>query len=285
MLRASFRRTPRARLLRALALLVSLVLLIDLLSLLTTIYHIPPSPPPKASSERIFIASIHWNNENVIRSAWSAALLNLTETLGATNIYISILESGSWDDTKGALRALDSSLASLFVPRTIILDPTTHAEEIARAPSPSSIPADQAGWINITQPNPKNLHGAALRRIPYLSRLRNRALEPLHTQRSTQGITYDRILFLNDVAFSTHDILTLLSTREGAYAAACALDFAHPPHYYDTFALRDGEGYEAVTSYWPYFRSRRNRAQMLQGREVEVRSCWNGVVAMDARPF
>ena len=78
---------------------------------------------------------------------------------------------------------------------------------------------------------------------------------------------------------------TLLATRDGDYSAACSLDFAKPPHYYDTFALRDNDGHEAVTSTFPYFRSKVSRTAMISGHPVPVQSCWNGIVVFDAAPF
>ena len=73
------------------------------------------------------------------------------------------------------------------------------------------------------------------------------------------------------------DILNLINTRDGDYAAACSMDYAKPPAYYDTFALRDIEGYEAVTSTFPYFRSKISRDAMIAGQPVPVQSCWNGM--------
>jgi Cryptococcal mannosyltransferase 1 len=63
---------------------------------------------PHFGPQRIFIASTHWNNEAIIRSHWNTAILELVREIGVKNIYISIYESGSWDDTKGALRELKS---------------------------------------------------------------------------------------------------------------------------------------------------------------------------------
>lgn len=138
--------------------------------------------------QRIFIASIHWNNEAILRSHWNRAVLRLVDHFGAHNVYISILESGSWDDSKGALRWLDGELGRLGVQRTIILDETTHADEIAATPGSS-------GWIDTARGKKE------LRRIPYLSRLRNRSLEPLD-KLAEEGIRFDRVLFLNDVVFN-----------------------------------------------------------------------------------
>lgn len=77
----------------------------------------------------------------------------------------------------------------------------------------------------------------------------------------------------------------LLDTNDGDYAAACSLDFSKPPSYYDTFALRDASGHEAVMSTWPFFRSSVSRHAMKNMSPVPVRSCWNGMVAMPAAPF
>ena len=76
-----------------------------------------------------------------------------------------------------------------------------------------------------------------------------------------------------------------MNTNGGNYAAACALDFAKPPRYYDTFALRDSDGEEPVMQTWPYFRSRASRQAVIHNRPVPVSSCWNGMVLMNATPF
>jgi hypothetical protein len=79
--------------------------------------------------------------------------------------------------------------------------------------------------------------------------------------------------------------MTLLATKEGHYAAACSLDFAKPPLYYDTSALGDTHGAKTVLQTWPYFSPRASRHAMLSGQPVPVKSCWNGIVAMNAQPF
>ena len=102
--------------------------------------------------------------------------------------------------------------------------------------------------------------------------LSSKYVNPVHTK-------------LSNAAGQTEDVTTLLATREGDYAAACSMDFAKPPNYYDTFALRDSDGHEAVTSTFPYFRSKSSRRAMIAGQPVPVQSCWNGIVAFDAVPF
>lgn len=148
-----------------------------------TIYR---EQPPK--QERIFIASINWNNEIILRSHLSQTILELTWRLGRDNVYMSIYESGSYDNTKGALMELDVELDRLRIPRTISLSNVTHEDEIAAPPVGE-------GWIVTPQGK------TGLRRIPYLSRTRNLSLEPLH-ELAKQGITFDKILFINDVVFT-----------------------------------------------------------------------------------
>ena len=222
-------------------------------------------------SERIYIASIHWNNEAILRSHWIPAVLSLVKEIRGENVFVSIQESGSWDDSKGALTYLDSELEKAGIRRKIILDPTTHLDEINNSPANS-------GWIM----TPRNK--MELRRIPYLAGLRNLVLEPLHRMKES-GEIFDKILFLNDVVFTNDDVRKLLSTRNGEYAAACSLDFSRPPNFYDTFALRDADGHETLMQTWPFFRARKSRSAMKANRPVPVKSCWNGMVAMDASPF
>ncbi|KAI9877771.1 MAG: hypothetical protein M1830_000498 [Pleopsidium flavum] len=225
----------------------------------------------KTSREKIFIASTHWNNGYVLKNHWNAAVVDLVKHFGPENIYISIYESGSWDDTKEALRVLDRELEDLQVQRTIVLDETSHADELAKPPA-------STGWIDTPRGKKE------LRRIPYLAKLRNLSLKPLG-ELALNGITFDKVLFLNDVIFKTEDVVNLLLTRDGDYAAACSLDFSKPPAYYDTFALRDSEGHEAVNPIFPYFRSRASRKAIMAHEPVPVQSCWNGMVVFDATPF
>jgi hypothetical protein len=97
------------------------------------------------------------------------------------------------------------------------------------------------------------------------------------------------------------DVYELLDTNKGEYGAACSMDFSKPPNYYDTFALRDSQGHEAIMQTWPYFGSAVSRHAMKYLSPVPVTSCWNGMgtipsslhtimtnplpVAMPAGPF
>lgn len=220
---------------------------------------------------RVFIASLHWNNEAILRSDWNRGVVELVNALGPDNVFVSVYESGSWDDSKGALRELDQVLEDTGVAKKIVLDETTHEELIAGPP-------DEHGWVEAPDYRMK------LRRIPYLSRLRNLSLQPL-LDLAENGTAFDYVVFLGDVVFNTSDVITLLNTNYGHYAAACSLDFSKPPGFYDTFALRDDDGHEYASLTWPYFRSASSRNAMVNGIPVPVSSCWNGIVSMPTSAF
>lgn len=147
-------------------------------------------PLTAPSNDRIFIASMHWTNEAIIRSHWSAAVLDLVKHFGADNVYISILESGSMDDSKLALRELDAKLEKLGVERSIELLDNTHEDEMQKTPGP--------GWVSTSRGRKE------LRRIPYLAGIRNRVMEKLNVlaDRKEKARTFNKILWLNDVIFT-----------------------------------------------------------------------------------
>ena len=219
--------------------------------------------PYAPGSERLFVTAIFWNNEAILRTSLSAALLDLAARVGPQNVFVSIHESGSWDGTKEALRELDEALGRAGVARKISTSNVTHEEEVNAVP-------EGDGWV-VTPKGKKEL-----RRIPYLAGQRNVALRPL-VELAGRGERFDKVLFVNDVVFRTDDALRLLGTNGGEYAAACAMDYKAPPGFYDTFALRDARGEEHVMGTWPYFRARESREAVVGLRDVPVKSCWNGM--------
>jgi len=206
MLRIPFRRPGRRcrGWLRPALIVLFVVLFIDFI---LTITFNPPAVrvPPSllAQKERIFIASMHWNNELIIRSHWTPAVLDLVRHFGAENVYVSIVESGSWDDTKGALRELDRELDRLGVERSIEMLETTHEDEIERIPGPL-----EEGWIWTSRGKKE------LRRIPYLAGIRNQVMGKLKAlAERTEGRgkrSFDKILWLNDVIFTVCLILMII---------------------------------------------------------------------------
>jgi len=157
----------------------------------TSVHHTLRLASLKGSSsftqQKIFIVGILWNNEIILRDYWIPALVALTKEIGGENVFVSIHGSASLDDTKGALLLLDQLLEESGIPRRVVLDDTTHLDEIAK-------PASDHGWIETPRGKTE------LRRIPYLAQIRNAAMKPLYDQQDN-GFKYEKILFLNDVVF------------------------------------------------------------------------------------
>ncbi|KAI0136398.1 polysaccharide export protein [Xylariales sp. AK1849] len=238
----------------------------------------PRSSWPSPKNTSVYIASVHRNTEAIQREAWNDAVLALVDYLGAENVHISAVESGSQEGTKDALMDLKAGLDSRRVSNDISLGMTVweQLDEIDTRPPPG---VREPGWI---------WNGAEsqfeLRRIPYLSKVRNSAMKPLE-RLEREGRHFDKVLWLNDVVFDPQDIQTLFDTRDGDYAAACSMDYKVSPLYYDTFALRDDLGLKTVSLHWPWFQSPTSKASALRNEPIRVTSCWNGIVVFDAVPF
>lgn len=147
----------------------------------------------REGNRKVYIASIHWNNEAILRERWVAAVVALAKHLGPDNVYVSVQESGSWDGSKDALRTLDEQLDGIGVRREVILDETTHKDEMSKTPGAQ-------GWIQTPRGRKE------LRRVPYLSRLRNLVLEPLK-ELAKKGEYFDKVLWLNDVVFNVCSLM------------------------------------------------------------------------------
>jgi Cryptococcal mannosyltransferase 1 len=200
MLSRLFSRSFRRTFLRPRPLLITLFLIFVLDTLLIT--RSAPRPqrtktlPPSLRNERIFIASMARNSEYMLRLYWNSALLRLIETLGPENVYVSIMESGSQEDTKGALRDLELKLNALGVENRIVLgiDAEQHTERLKNVPPEGN----REGWIFTA----RGEKGWELRRIPYLADLRNQVMAPLLEIEETSYDRFDRVLWINDVVFT-----------------------------------------------------------------------------------
>lgn len=154
----------------------------------------PDHPLNRPSSRgRIYIASIQSNTETLLRRHWNHAVVELARTLGPENVFVSVWESGSEDDTEDALQDLDHGLHRFGIPRNITLGFPT-VEQTSRTA------AKDHGWMAGTHEIREQ------RRIPHLARRRNASLQPFYNLLAN-GITFDRILFLEDVVFTVWETL------------------------------------------------------------------------------
>ncbi|KAI4246007.1 MAG: hypothetical protein L6R40_002223 [Gallowayella cf. fulva] len=221
-------------------------------------------------NEKIFIAaSIYDKGGHLVNGAWGSALVTLVDLLGEKNVFLSIYENDAGEKAEDALNSFGTRVNC---PNEIVFERHVSLETV-----PSVVLPDGS---------------KRTKRIAYLAEIRNRALRPLDEPRETR---YDKLLLLNDVVFDPIEAVQLLFStnvnQEGksSYLAACAVDFINPFKFYDTFATRDAEGYSMGVPFFPWFSaagSGISRREVMEGKDaVRVKSCWGGIVALDASYF
>ncbi|KAI7850164.1 cryptococcal mannosyltransferase 1-domain-containing protein [Circinella umbellata] len=202
----------------------------------------------------IFIAAgLH--NSGFILDDWMAQVELLVAWAGPSRTFISIYENGSHDNTKKILGQWQTKLIEAGIQHRIILDDNA-----------------KPGDDNTTD---------KIRRIVKLAKIRNLSLEPLQSQTTTDQ--FDKILYLNDIVFNAKDAIRLLTTRDGDYDAVCGMDFFG--EFYDMFATREVDGRWVGSGNYPYFSDETSRKLLRHSELVPVYSCWNGMVAFNAKPF
>ena len=151
-------------------------------NLTSSTVHSVSELPALARNQKILICAQFWTGAKILVQHWNDDLLALIETLGRDNVYVSIYESGSFDNTEDVLRQLDARLGELGIHHRVVLDPTTHADEVAAVHDENT-----PGWIH----TPRSGELMELRRIPYLAKLRNKVLEPLTDQTVLNKMFHD----------------------------------------------------------------------------------------------
>uniref|UniRef100_V5EX38 Glycosyltransferase family 69 protein n=1 Tax=Kalmanozyma brasiliensis (strain GHG001) TaxID=1365824 RepID=V5EX38_KALBG len=211
----------------------------------------PTAGSAPAQPIRVFIVSNLYNSEEILPT-YTSSLKSLINELGADNVFVSIYESHSTDNTKPMLVELDRDLAHMNVSRRVLTD-----DKAIR----------------------KGKHSLVSDRVDFLANVRNTAMQPL----ADTTEKYTHVLWINDVVFTPQDALNLLRTNNARYDQACAMDFIGNG-FYDTWVTRDAEG-DTLKRQWPYFKRVEDVQAMREGRPFEVNSCWNGISAFDAKWF
>ncbi|ROV91663.1 hypothetical protein VMCG_09266 [Cytospora schulzeri] len=201
--------------------------------------------------------------------------------LGPHNSVLSVVEGNSDDGTWEVLSALRSELEALGI----------------------------TYFLRSSDINP----GASEDRIGKLAELRSQALEPLRNNRNETarslglpGSELDfaedaTVVFLNDVAACTEDILELLHQRVFQEAdMTCAMDWYYPGGrdapsiFYDVwisrtlsgnlfFDIPDDGSWDKSDKLLPFDADA--RARLASHRPFQVFSCWNGAVTFTAKPL
>ncbi|OOF98230.1 glycosyltransferase family 69 protein, partial [Aspergillus carbonarius ITEM 5010] len=211
-------------------------------------------------NEKVFIAaSLYDPSGELARGHWGASVLQLISLLGEDNTFLSIYENDSGKEGKTALQNLAEQVTCN---KSIVYEDHLDLNGLPKVVIPDG--------------------NQRIKRIAYLAETRNRALQPL----DEPGMHFDKLLYLNDVAFDPMDALQLLFSTNvddnglAQYRAACAVDFINPFKFYDTYGTRDSEGYSLGVPFFPWFSdsgSGQSRRDVLAGKDaVPVRSCWGG---------
>lgn len=144
---------------------------------------------------KYFFAINLYNSFDIIPDLF-ATLFRVAAVLGYENVFVSIYENGSTDQTKALLRIFDALTKSV--------------------------------GLRIIIRTSMRTRGAFNHRIEYLAEVRNAAMGPLHELRDAEGEVFDSIVFMNDILPCVDDILELIwQSRKQNAGITCAADYMY----------------------------------------------------------
>ncbi|RXK41991.1 alpha-1,3-mannosyltransferase [Tremella mesenterica] len=213
----------------------------------------------QAQQHKYFFAINLYNSFDVIPDIF-ATLFRTAAVLGYHNVYVSIYENGSNDQTKALLRIFDA------LARTVGLRVIIRTSMRTR------------GQFN--------------HRIEYLAEVRNAAMVPLHELRDNENEVFDSIVFMNDILPCVDDLLELIwqSRRQNA-GITCAADYMYhddigAPVFYDNWVARDINGTALENApFEQVFHHTESNHRFQRHLPIQVQSCWNGIAILDPAPF
>lgn len=144
---------------------------------------------------KYFFAINLYNSFDVIPDLF-ATLFRVAAVLGYHNVFVSIYENGSTDQTKALLRIFDALTRSV--------------------------------GMRVEIRTSQRTRGAFNHRIEYLAEVRNAAFVPLHELRDAEGEYFDTIIFMNDILPCLDDLLELIwQSRRNNAGITCAADYMY----------------------------------------------------------
>ncbi|KAK0542205.1 hypothetical protein OC845_006728 [Tilletia horrida] len=217
-------------------------------------------PLPESIQNRTYYFAANLYNVEPMLPSWTSSMLRIIERVGKDNVFLSIYESNSKDQTKRGLSLFEQKLESLGVAHKIRMD-------------------DKGTRVG------KEKGERAESRIEYLSMVRNVALKPLDEglRGVKAGTDFDRVVWFNDVYMDPDQVIELLATNNGTWDQVCAFDYISRG-IYDTWVTRDTLS-QRVKAAWPYFQEVSDVQRLREGVPIEVNACWNGIAAFDAKWF
>ncbi|KAG8921887.1 capsular associated protein [Tulasnella sp. 418] len=213
----------------------------------------------QASNHKYFFAINLYNSFDVIPDIF-ATLFRVSAILGYHNVFVSIYENGSTDQTKALLRIFDALTRSV--------------------------------GMRITIRTSMRTRGAFNHRIEYLAEVRNAALVPLHELRDNEGEVFDTVVFMNDILPCVDDLLELIwQSRFQNAGITCAADYMfhdelNAPVFYDNWVARDINGTALENApFEGVFHNLESSRRFQHHLPVQVQSCWNGIAILDPAPL
>ncbi|KAA1099487.1 capsular associated protein [Puccinia graminis f. sp. tritici] len=213
----------------------------------------------KGTGHKYFFAINLYNSFDVIPDLFST-MFKVSAILGFQNVFVSVYENGSSDQTKALLRLFDGLSRSV--------------------------------GIRVVIRTSLRTRGAFHHRIEYLAEVRNAALAPLQELRDSEGELFDTVIFMNDVLPCTDDLLELIwqSRRQNA-GITCGADYIFheeiaQPVFYDNWVARDINGTALENApFESIFRDPPSQHKFERHLPIQVQSCWNGIAILDPAPL
>ena len=147
------------------------------------------------NEHKYFFAINLYNSFDVIPDLF-ATLFRVSAILGYHNVFVSIYENGSTDQTKALLRIFDALTRSV--------------------------------GLRVVIRTSMRQRGAFNHRIEYLAEVRNAAFVPLHELRDAENEFFDTIIFMNDILPCVDDLLELIwQSRRNNAGITCAADYMY----------------------------------------------------------
>ncbi|KZV83271.1 hypothetical protein EXIGLDRAFT_843108 [Exidia glandulosa HHB12029] len=205
------------------------------------------------NGQRVFLVAMFHDNHDVL-PFWTEQMTRLIYFLGTDNVFVSIVESYSNDDSADQLERFAQRLTGMGVRHRILVRDTSVNRDFK---------SDR-------------------RHIRFLAKTRNLAMQPL-LELAARGETFDRIVWSNDVFVHAEAVVELLRTHNGNYDMVCGLDFNFFGQY-DLWVIRDRLG-GFISGLYPFFFEEVGMRMVMRDDPAPVFACWNGILAVTAEPF